>query len=721
MSFAIADAVVNIRAQADEGSVNESTGSMGRTLTKWAAGIGLGALISKGIADNLNMQEANAKLTAQMGLTKGVASSMGKLSGEVYRDNFGESVGDVNEAIKGVGQNMVDLGTTSKGEIKGMTEAALGLKSTFDVDVNESTKAAGQLMKNGLAKDGKEAFDLITKGMQMGLNTSDDFLETITEYSPQFTKLGIDGPTALGLLSQGLKAGAKDTDVIADAFKEFSLRAIDGSKSTVDAYQSLGLNANKTAEAIAKGGPTAQKATGEVIQALKGIKDPQEQNRIGVELFGTQWEDTLRQILPKLDVNKAKLTDVDGATKKMNDTISDTPQAKIEGLKRQAEGLLQSAVQLPGPFGELSAAVVGFGPGLLSMGGSLALIGPALIPAITATWAWTTALLANPVTWIVIGIVALIAAIVLIATKTDWFQKLWAVCWNGIKSLWDTVWGGLKTGFNAFVGFFTNTIPNAVGQVVNWVKAHWPLLITIFGGPIGAIVALVVKNWDKIKNFISDTISSVVNKVKSGFNSARDFVSSIGSGIVSRVTSAFNSVVSAVRNKISSAVSSVKGFKTSVLNFFSGAGSWLVNSGQKLIQGFVNGIKNMAGAVKNAVSGVLSKARNLLPFSPAKEGPFSGKGWTEYSGASLMQGLASGINSTAAQPIGAMNSALSGVAVAAAPGIPTQASTAGNTYHIAVHLDAAMDLTKPGQARATAKLLSKEMALALRDQEKERR
>lgn len=34
--------------------------------------------------------------------------------------------------------------------------------------------------------------------------------------------------------------------------------------------------------------------------------------------------------------------------------------------------------------------------------------------------------------------------------------------------------------------------------------------------------------------------------------------------------------------------------------------------------------------------------RNLLPFSPAKEGPFSGKGWSLYSGQSIVEALAEG-------------------------------------------------------------------------------
>ncbi len=75
-----------------------------------------------------------------------------------------------------------------------------------------------------------------------------------------------------------------------------------------------------------------------------------------------------------------------------------------------------------------------------------------------AQWAWNIAQLASPTTWIILAIVALIAVIVLIATKTTWFQDLWRVAWGGIKDAasavgsWfkDTLWGKwIKGSFNA--------------------------------------------------------------------------------------------------------------------------------------------------------------------------------------------------------------------------------------------------------------------------------
>jgi hypothetical protein len=61
-----------------------------------------------------------------------------------------------------------------------------------------------------------------------------------------------------------------------------------------------------------------------------------------------------------------------------------------------------------------------------------------------AQWLWNASLLANPLTWIVIGIIALVAVIVLIATKTTWFQDLWHAAWGGIKAAASDVWDFMK-------------------------------------------------------------------------------------------------------------------------------------------------------------------------------------------------------------------------------------------------------------------------------------
>jgi len=249
-------------------------------------------------------------------------------------------------------------------------------------------------------------------------------------------------------------------------------------------------------------------------------------------------------------------------------------------------------------------------------------------------------------------------------------------------------------------------------------------------------------------NFFTKTIpnaaTSLKNKVVGAFNSAKNSLSNIGSAIKNAVSNAFNSMLNAVKSRVNSAVSFVKGLKGKVVGFFASAGSWLYNSGKKIIQGLVDGIKHMAGAVTGAVGGILKKARNLLPFSPAKEGPFSGRGWTTYSGASIVEGLAEGVKSKSGSLTRSVHSALAGAAeamnlkgdiavTANGSGAPrtfrSNASSAGATTvthsttveNINLTVTGTFDLSKPGERKKVAEALKTEIKEAIRKDDKERK
>jgi len=68
----------------------------------------------------------------------------------------------------------------------------------------------------------------------------------------------------------------------------------------------------------------------------------------------------------------------------------------------------------------------------------------ALVPAIAGAWAFTVALLANPITWIVLGIVALIAGIVLLVMNWDKVSAALGVAWEWMKNVFSVMWEGVK-------------------------------------------------------------------------------------------------------------------------------------------------------------------------------------------------------------------------------------------------------------------------------------
>lgn len=508
------------------------------------AGAAAAAAIGVGIAQNLDIGAGRAKLAAQLDLTAEDSARIGAVAGQVYADNWGESLDDVNAAIRAVGANIGDVTRMSASELKGVTEAALALSDTFDVDLAQATEAAGKMIKNGLAKNSTEAFDVMTRGFQLGLDKSGDFLDTINEYSPQFAKLGIDGTHALSILQAGLQAGARDTDTIADAFKEFSLRSIDGSTQTAAGFKAAGLDAKKMASEIAKGGPAAQSATFTTLQALAQIKDPIKQNAAGVALFGTQWEDTLRQILPSVARAEEGMEGVNGATQRMADTAGTSGKGKIESLKRGIEQWIQAQTNASSTLGTTVAAVAAFGAPALTMAGSLGQVAAGLAAmnagsALSAMWsgivragtlAWTgaqwllnAAMTANPIGLVILAIVALVAIIVI-------------------------AWKHSETFRNIVTGAF-HWVLNAVRSAWNWIKGNWPLLLAILTGPIGLAVRWIIQHWDQI-------------------------------------------------------VATAKGLPGKIGGIFSGIGNLLKNAGRRLIQGFIDGIKAMFAPLQDTLGWV---------------------------------------------------------------------------------------------------------------------
>ncbi len=71
-----------------------------------AAGAAVGAMFAVGLANAMDASSANAKLSAQLGLSEAEADRAGRVAGEVFSAGFGESIDGVNDAIGGVASAM---------------------------------------------------------------------------------------------------------------------------------------------------------------------------------------------------------------------------------------------------------------------------------------------------------------------------------------------------------------------------------------------------------------------------------------------------------------------------------------------------------------------------------------------------------------------------------------------------------------------------------------
>lgn len=269
--------------------------SAGETLTK-SVTAPLAAVGTAAIKFSSDSQDAFQQFAAATGTATDEMGKYKDMINNAYKDNFGESINDVAEAMATVNQNMSYLDDSA---LQRCTEYAYTLSDTFDVDVAESTRAADALIKH-YGVSAREAFNLMTQGMQSGLNFSDELFDNIDEYSVQFKKLGLDAEDMFSVFANGAQNGAFNLDKIGDAVKEFSIRAIDGSDTTKQGFEALGMNADEMAQKFGAGGKTAKEAFNEVIEGLASMDDPVAQSAAGVNLFGTMWEDLGPQVITSM-------------------------------------------------------------------------------------------------------------------------------------------------------------------------------------------------------------------------------------------------------------------------------------------------------------------------------------------------------------------------------------------------------------------------------------
>lgn len=328
--------------------------------TTIAAGIlftAMGAMAGAATSFGAEYQKASNHIQASTGVTKEEMEGLKNVMADVYADNFGEDMNDVADAVANVKRN---IGGTDE-VIRDAAEAALGFRDAFGYEVQESTRAAKALMDN-FGISAKDAYDLMAKGAQNGLDYSGELIDNINEYSVQFGKAGLSAEDMFNIMQSGAESGAWNLDKIGDAVKELNIRLVDGSDTTAAGLEAIGMNADEVAKKMSNGGETARKTYQKVIKSLAEMDDKQAQNIAGVNLFGTMWEDLGPEVI-------SHLADVDGAYSKAKGTMEeinkvqyDDAGAALETLKRKAETslLLPLSEKIMPAVSEATNAAIGY-------------------------------------------------------------------------------------------------------------------------------------------------------------------------------------------------------------------------------------------------------------------------------------------------------------------------------------------------------------------------
>lgn len=425
-------------AEEAEGAGNKGTDAIGAVAGALAAaGITAKVMEIAGAVYELagSFSEAEKTIVGATGATGRELDELMSNSLDVYASSSAENL---NEVAAGMMNVKTATGLTGDA-LEEATDAALVLNNVLGYEVPESSRTAGALMKN-FGVSAQEAYNLIAIGAQNGADKNGDLLDVLNEYSAQYSALGLSAEEFVSSLVDGAEAGVFSVDKVGDAVKEFNIRAKDGSDTTAEAFELLGMNADVMSEKFAAGGETARTAFFEVVNALESMDDPLAKNAAAVGLFGTQYEDLEATVLPVL-------SGIEGGTLDMYDAVGTLAEgAQSMGDEWQAAGnsikaafgsaitpavsagssALAGFVQGVGEFLQEHPAVtkaitaIGVGLGVVVAGFALYAAGTAVATAATALFGTTLSVAIWPITAIAAAIAAVTAAALFLV---DAFQE----------------------------------------------------------------------------------------------------------------------------------------------------------------------------------------------------------------------------------------------------------------------------------------------------------
>lgn len=611
------------RMTALSGAMNTVGTGLTTYVTTPLVGAGAAALYAAGDFEKaLSSIETNTGSTAErMEELQGVLES-------IYTRNFGEDYQDIADSISLVDQQLKGLSPDS---LQYVTEAALTLRDTMEYDVRESVRAADSLMTN-FGLNAEEAFDYIAYGAQNGLDWSDELLDTVNEYSPQFKKLGLDAEDMFISFANGAEAGAWNLDKIGDAMKEFSIRVIDGSETTAVAFETIGLSADDMAYKFGQGGETAKKALAETIEALEAVEDPVAQNIAGVGLFGTMWEDLGPEVVLQLADIENGAIDASDAMKQMQESEYDNLFSDLETLKRSFVDLgrelgeyflpktreaVQGVTDMVNSFKELDpatqemiisvgVAAAAFGPLLLV--GSKIISGITLIQGLLPALGTVIGALSGPIGIVVAGVALLAAAWTTnFAGIRDTTQEIM----SSVASIIDSVWGLITSAWEEdLLGI--RTIVEAWWTSL---EVYWRMVFDTISGIFKAFSQVFQGDWEGAWETVKETFhgiwDSVVELLDTFFETIISLIVGLAYNLYSSARNTFNKIQEAFKNVWDSIMGWFNTAKEDPVKAILGLATSLYDAGRDIFNSLWDGLKfvwdSITGWIGDAVDWIIEK------------------------------------------------------------------------------------------------------------------
>ena len=657
-----------------EGQSESSFKGMGQFATAFGAGL---ATVGASVGASLLLMTNNFKDTektlrsfeAQTGITGKELDGFKDKIQETYLNNYGNDLQEVSDTYSKFQREL----KLSADETQNLTEKAFQLRDVFGYEVEDSLRASSSLIKQ-FGINGEDAYDLIAVTAQRAGDRADDLLDTVDEYSKDFSKAGYSADEMFNLLVGGIDAGIRNFDVIGDTVKEFGnvlLQSGDDGIEVLKQVTGSTSEAKKTMKDLANGTLSVEDALKLTVDGLSKMDDNVKQNQIGASLFGSLWEEAgIKGLQAMLSADKAT-EDFSGTLEKASNTLYGQEKT-MEQVRREFEQVTNLIGQELAPIlsqvlsiaskvilkmlefakaNPVITKIIAIGGAVLAVLGSIAGVvvtvaglfaeGGLLYGGITALGSiFTTvggviaSVLGVIISWPVLIGVAIVALVALIIWKWDEIKaftiSVWTAivdfilsvpelitnAWNLFVQLMITIWEGLKVKsleiWNGLLAFI-KSIP---GKIYNFFTSTLPMIV---GYILGTWVRMQITFYQKAYNFFTVTIP---NLIKSFWTLLKNLFTKYIPQLILKLALMITQAYLKFNQMKSGLIARAKSMFTGVVSWFSklpgrilSYGSKVYNGaktlGKKMIDGIKNQIKNLPKTVKDAITNAINGVGKL--------------------------------------------------------------------------------------------------------------
>lgn len=333
----------------------------------------------------------------------------------------------------------------------------------------------------------------------------------------------------------------------------------------------------------------------------------------------TQGTDNFRQSLDDLGNSS-------GTTEDAYSTMMDTADGKMKQVKETANDLFIKVFEKAEPV--IAAVLDGFQwlienaqilvPFLVALGVAFGVMQAQAVIAAAAEAEMTvaqyllnSAFLACPVLWIAMAIAALVAAFIYLWNNCDEFRQFWINLWQNIKDIFFKVWGSIKT-------FFTETIPELIGNVIDFFKELpdkiWNAIVGVvdrvveWGESVREsaiesaenIIASILQFFEELPGKIWNAIVSVAERIVEWGKFVRESAVQAASNIIDSIVQFFEELP----YKIGYAIGFTIGKFTEWCLQLS---DWIVTNVPLIIEALLQFFKELPGKIWDALKSIMEK------------------------------------------------------------------------------------------------------------------